>query len=128
MKLQVLLPTQLLVDVETCKVSAEAPDGCFTLLPHHIDLVSGITPGLLSYTRLDGEEVFLAVDEGILVKQGDRVLVSTLNAVTGPDLGTLRHTVQQQYRHLDEHERTTRAVLARLENHFVQRFMELGTQ
>lgn len=127
MRLKLLLPTHVLVDREVAKVVAEAENGVFCLLPRHIDFVAALAPGLLSFTT-DSDEEFAAVDEGVLIKCGPEVLVSTRNAVLGPDLGTLRAAVAQQFRVLDEHEQLTRSALAKLEADFVRRFIEIGKQ
>ena len=126
MRLKVLLPTEVLLDKEVAKVIAEAENGSFCLLPRHIDFVAALVPGLLSFTLDEGHEEFLAIDEGILIKCGAEVLVSTRTAVRGPDLGALRHTVEERFRHIDEREKQARAAVARLEVDLVRRFMELG--
>ena len=125
MRLKVLLPTEILLDDEVSKVCAEAENGAFCLLPRHIDFATALVPGILFFLFPDGREEFLAVDEGILVKRGPEVLVSTRNAVVGPDLGTLRQTVDEQFRTLTEHEKITRSAFARLEADLVRRFVEL---
>jgi F-type H+-transporting ATPase subunit epsilon len=125
MNLKVLLPTEVLVDAEVTKVVAEAENGSFCLLPRHIDIVAALVPGLLFYTTIEEQEIFLAVDEGILVKCGAEVLVSTRHAVQGPDLGTLERTIAERFRILDEHEKMARTAMARLEADLVRRFMEL---
>ncbi len=66
------------------------------------------------------------MDEGILVKCGQEVFVSTRNAVQGSQLGTLRRTVEEQYKVLDDRERVARSALAKLEADLVRRFMDLG--
>jgi len=124
-KLKVLLPTQVLVDEEVAKVTAEAPNGSFCLLPRHVDFVASLVPGLLSFEPRGGGEEFLATDEGTLVKCGDEVLVSTRRAVRGADLGALRETVDEKFRVLDEHERAARRAAAKLEADLVRRFMEI---
>jgi F-type H+-transporting ATPase subunit epsilon len=126
MRLKVLLPTEVLLDKEVTKVIAEAENGSFCLLPRHIDFVAALVPGLLSFTIDEDHEEFLAIDEGILVKCGAEVLVSTRTAVRGPDLGALRLTVEERFRHIDEREKQARAATARLEADLVRRFMELG--
>lgn len=126
MRLKVLLPTEVLLDKEVAKVIAEAENGAFCLLPRHIDFVAALVPGLLSFTIDEGHEEFLAIDEGILVKCGAEVLVSTRTAVRGPDLGALRRTVEERFRHIDEREKQARAATVRLETDLVRRFMELG--
>lgn len=125
MTLKVLLPERVLLEQEVTKVTAEAENGSFCLLPGHIDFTAALVPGILSFEDLDGEEGFLAVDEGALVKCGPLVLVSTRRAVRGPDLETLEEAVERQFRTLDEHERKARADMAKLEASFVRRFLDL---
>jgi F-type H+-transporting ATPase subunit epsilon len=60
-----------------------------------------------------------------LVKCGSDVMVSSRNAVIGPDLGELRHTIEKHFREFDEHEKVARAAFARLEADLVRRFIEL---
>lgn len=126
MRLKVLMPTQVVVDEQVNKVVAEAENGSFGLLPRHVDFVAPLAPGLLSFESSDGREEFLAVDEGVLVKCGSEVLVSTRNAVRGADLGHLRETVETRFRQLEDRERATRSALARLESSVVRRLMELA--
>jgi F-type H+-transporting ATPase subunit epsilon len=124
--LKVLLPTEVLVDEPVTKVVAEAGNGSFCLLPRHVDFTAALVPGLLAFVpAASGEEAFLAVDEGILVKVGPQVLVSTRNAVRGTDLETLRQTVEDRFEQFDERERQTRASMAKLEADFVRRFLEM---
>lgn len=125
MKLKILLPTEILLDEEVIKVYAEAENGSFCLLPRHIDFVAALVPGLLSFVTGAGQETFLAVDEGILVKCGQEVFVSTNHAVRGTDLGDLKQTVEEKFRVLDEREKQTRYATAKLEANFVRRFIKL---
>ena len=126
MRLRVLLPTEVLLDVETTKIVAEAEDGEFCLLPRHTDYVSALVPGILSFSSADGAESLLATGDGILVKTGPLVRVSVRSAVRGDDLGTLRRTVTEQFLVLDDRERTARSAVARLEADFVRRFLVFG--
>lgn len=128
MHLKLLLPTEVLISEPVTKIIAEAVNGSFCLLPRHIDFVSSLVPGILSFTTANGEEIFVAVDEGTLVKCGEQVMVSTLNAVRGVDLAQLRLTVEERFMELDEHERVARTALARLEAGTIRRFIELEEQ
>jgi F-type H+-transporting ATPase subunit epsilon len=125
MMLKVLLPKKVLVEERVRKVVVEGQDGSFCLLPRHIDFVSALVPGLLEYETAVGHEAFLAIDEGILVKCGAEVLVSTRNAVQGADLGQLQALIREQFAELDEREKQTRSALAKIEADFVRRFLEL---
>ena len=125
MKLKVLLPTEVLIEKEVTKVIAEAHNGFFCLLPKHVDFVAALVPGILSFETNRGREEFLAVDEGILIKCGQKVFVSTRNAVRGPDLGQLKRTVVEKFQVLDEREKTARSAMAKIEAGFVRRFLEI---
>jgi len=125
MRLKVLLPTQVLIDREVGKIVGEAKNGSFGMLPRHIDFATALTPGILLYETEDGEELYLGMDEGLLVKCGEEVLVLTHSAFPGDDLQTLRETVRERYLELDERERSARSALARLEAGMVRRFIDL---
>lgn len=126
MKLKVLLPTEVLLVEEVSKVTAGGANGSFCLLPRHVDFVSVLVPGLLSYEDEAGKEHFLAVDEGVLVKAGSEVLVSVRRAVGDAPLETLQRRVKEQYEKVDEREQNTRTALARIEANFVRRFLEFA--
>jgi len=121
----VLLPTEVLVDEDVTKVVAEAPNGYFGLLPHHVDFVAPLVPGILSFATRDGRLEHVAIDEGILVKCGVDVRVSVMNGARGGDLPELQHTVHARFRRLDDDQRTARAAIARLEAAALRRFVEL---
>ncbi|MGV8893453.1 MAG: F0F1 ATP synthase subunit epsilon [Burkholderiaceae bacterium] len=123
MNLKILLPFQIFAEKKgVSRIVAETHAGSFGLLPHRLDCVAALTPGILIFeTDADGE-VFVAVDEGVLVKTGLDVLVSVRRAVIGPDLGQLRNTVEQEFLSLDEREQSVRSVMAKLETGFLRRF------
>ena len=125
MRLKLLLPSHILVDEMVRKIIAQGQNGSFCLEPKHVDFVSALLPGILQFIDADDHEVFVAVDEGILVKCGDEVLISAYNAVKGEDLATLKDTVEHRFRQLDESERIARSALARLEAGVVRRFTQM---
>lgn len=125
MRLKVLLPTEVLVDEPTSKVIAEAVNGSFCMKPRHIDFVTTLVPGLLTFVDTEGREQFLALDGGTLVKCGEEVLVSTHDAVRSADLGQLQGSILGRFEELNEHEQIARSALARLEAGVVRRFIEL---
>lgn len=123
MRLTVNLPSQMLLQAATDKVKAESPEGHFTLLPNHIDTATAIAPGIMSYVDESEDEKFLAVSEGLLVKNGDEVLVSVRAAVQG-ELGTLHTEVEKLIDTLDDTERKSRTNVARMEASFLRRFLD----
>jgi F-type H+-transporting ATPase subunit epsilon len=125
MKLQVLLPERVAVDKRVSKVTAEAPDGAFCLLPRHVDFTAALVPGLLGFEDEAGDETLLAVDHGILVKCGEEVLVSTTRVIGGRPLGELQRAVKEELETLDERQRRARTAVAKIEADFVRRLVEL---
>jgi len=126
MHLKLLLPFQVFVErTDVSRIVAETSEGSFGLLPHRLDCIAALVPGILIYqTEADGE-VFVAVDEGVLVKTGPEVLVSVRRAIRGTDLGQLRAAVEKEFRILDEQEKSVRLVTAKLETGFLRRFANL---
>jgi F-type H+-transporting ATPase subunit epsilon len=125
MNLSILLPTETLVDREVAKVVAKAPNGFFCLLPRHVDFTTALAPGILSFTTPEGEEIFVAVDEGILVKQAAHVWVSARNAAMGPELGRLNEAVSQFLQRRDTHENKAVQAMSRIEAGFIRRFLDI---
>ena len=123
MHLKVLLPFRVFTDQRgVTRIVAETLEGSFGLLPHRRDCVAALVPGVLTYeTDADGE-VFLAVDEGVLIKAGAEVLVSVRRASGGTDLEQLRDAVQREFLNLDEQARNVRDATSKLESGFVSRF------
>jgi len=124
MKLKVLLPIRVFLDEDTDKISGEAENGSFTILPRHVDFVTVLQPGLL-YFKGESGETFLAVDKGVLLKAGEEVLVSVRSAVQAENLEDVRRKVEERYQELNEREKKSRSVLARFQSDFVRRFLEL---
>jgi F-type H+-transporting ATPase subunit epsilon len=124
LQLIVLLPTEELVNTQTDKIVAEAVNGSFCLLPRHIDFVAALLPGVLCYQEMNGTESFVGIDEGVLVKCGQVVTVSTINGVLGTNLADLRALMESRFETLDQQERKARAALARLEASTLRGFWE----
>lgn len=123
MHLSVLLPFQVFADeADVARIVAETTSGSFGLLPHRLDCVAALVPGILVYQCAGREEVYVAVDEGVLVKTGVEVLVSVRRALHGADLGQLRQAVIQDFLTRNAQEEDLRAVLARLEAGLMHRF------
>jgi F-type H+-transporting ATPase subunit epsilon len=124
MKLTVWLPTEIFLEEEVIRVKAEAEDGWFGLLPKHIDFVTALVPGILTYQAQGNAEEFLAIDQGILVKCGPEVLVSTRSAVRGASLDELEKSVETVFRRREESENQAQASEAKLEADLVRHLME----
>ena len=126
MQLRVRLPFGVFADIDgVTRIVITTPSGSFGLLPHRLDCAAGLVPGVLTYSTQDGGEQHLALDEGVLTKAGNDVLVCVRRAVGGADLGRLRQAVEREFLSLSEQEREVRATLAHLESTFIRHLVEL---
>jgi len=123
MNLKILEPFRIFEQKSAVRrIVAETNDGYYGFLPHRRDCVTALTPGILVYDSEDDGEVFVAVDQGILVKTGLDVSVSVRKAVAGKDLGQLRELVMREFLTLDAQEQGARSAMAKLETGFLRRF------
>jgi F-type H+-transporting ATPase subunit epsilon len=126
MTLKVLLPFEIFVEeTDVSSIVVETPQGSFGLLPLRLDCVAALVPSILSFEAAGQGEVFLAVDEGVLVKTGQAVVVSVRRALRGDDLPRLREAVEQEFLTLDAQEVEMRTAMNKLETGFMQRFAML---
>jgi F-type H+-transporting ATPase subunit epsilon len=126
MNLKILVPFEIFADKSgVLSIVAETREGSFGLLPHRLDCVAALAPGILTYTTKDGGTVYVAVDEGVLVKAGADVSVSVRHAIGGTDLGQLHEAVKREFLTLDEQARNVRSAVTKMEVGFIGRFAEL---
>ncbi len=125
MNLKILLPFQIFADeTDVLCVVTDTHQGSFGILPHRLDCVAGLLPGILIYETAAGGEQYVAVDEGVLVKTGLDVSISVRNAIRGTDLGQLHAAVEREFLTLNERERNVRSVMAKMESGFIHGLVE----
>jgi F-type H+-transporting ATPase subunit epsilon len=125
MNLKVLLPFRIFAEITgVSRIVVETREGSFGLLPQRLDCVAALAPGILIYENGAEGEVYVAVDEGVLVKTGLDVLVSVRNAIGGAELGQLREAVEREFMALDEREQSVRSVMTKMESGIIRRLAE----
>jgi F-type H+-transporting ATPase subunit epsilon len=125
MSLKILLPFQIFAEKKgVSRIVADSIGGSFGILLHRLDCVAALEPGILIYETEAEGEVYVAVDEGVLIKTGQDVLVSVRNAIYGTDLSKLRQQVEREFLTVDESEQRIRSVMAKLESDLVRRLAE----
>lgn len=127
MRLIIAQPDQTLFDRSVLKVVYEAEDGYRGILSRHIDVLTSLTPGILIAVADEEKrrEYLFAVDLGLVVKQEHTIYVATRRGVQGADLASLRQTVENTYRNLNEREARSRGALRLLEGDFLRQFAEM---
>jgi F-type H+-transporting ATPase subunit epsilon len=126
MKLKILLPSLVYAEKdEVMRLVVETSQGSYGILPHRLDCVAMLVPGILTFETQAKGVAYAALDAGVLVKIGADVHISVRRSVFGTDLGRLRESVQREYSVLDQTEREVRQVSEKLENGFLRRIVEL---
>ncbi len=125
MHLKLLLPFRVFAEkIGVSRIVAETRDGSFGLLPHRRDCVAALAAGILIYETEAEKEVYVAVDEGVLVKTDMDVLVSVRNAIAGNGLDALRASVEREFLTVTDKEESIRSMLSRMESGFISRLAE----
>ncbi len=120
MNLKILLPFGIFADEATVlRIVAETHEGSFGILPNRLDCVTDLAPGILTYETAAEGEVFIAIDQGILIKTGSDVRVSVRRALKGGSLDKLRESVEKEFLTLDADEENVRSLMAKLETGFI---------
>lgn len=125
MNLKILLPFQVFANLtDVSEIVIETSAGSVGLLPHRLDCVAELVPGILTYKENGTEPVYVAVDEGAMVKTGSDVLVSVRHAIGGTDLKSLHEAVNNEFVKIDEQERNMRSAIAKMEGGLISRIAE----
>jgi len=125
MTLKILLPFQIYTSITgVMRIVVETCDGSFGFLPYRLDCVTAIVPGILIFETKTEGEVYIAVDEGVLIKSGLDVRVSVRNAITGTKLAKLQEVVEREFLSLNEQEQIVNTVMVKMENSFIHRLKE----
>ncbi|WP_375584224.1 F0F1 ATP synthase subunit epsilon [Cyclobacterium xiamenense] len=118
MHLKILLPFRVLVDIQHVRrIVMETSEGSFGLLPQRLDCVAALVPGIFTYET--DREHYIAIDEGVMIKAGEEVLVSVRNAIRGSSLEDLNQSVEKEFKRLDENEKEIRSSMVKMESGFI---------
>ncbi|MFT6927005.1 MAG: F-type H+-transporting ATPase subunit epsilon [Psychromonas sp.] len=129
MQLKILLPYTTFVDkTDVVRIVAETNQGSFGLLPNRLDCSAALTAGIFCYQCKNGEEVFIAVDQGVLVKTGFDVMVSVRRAIGHADLDQLHALVKKEFLVVDEYEKHMHATMVKLETGFLRQLSNFQHQ
>ncbi|MFQ3213363.1 MAG: F-type H+-transporting ATPase subunit epsilon [Marivirga sp.] len=118
MHLKILLPFRVFEDIQNVKsIIIETSKGAFGLLPHRLDCVAALVPGILTY-ETDSKQ-YIAIDKGVMTKAGQEVVVSVRNAIRGASLEELNKSVETAFIRLNNSEKERRSSMAKMESGFI---------
>lgn len=123
MNLKILLPFRIFLETKNVSsLTIETSEGSYGMLPQRLDCVAALVPGIFSYEIESQGSKYIAVEEGLMIKAGNNVLVSVRNAIGGTDLGKLSEMVKKDFGTREEDKIEARSVMAKLEGGFVYSF------
>lgn len=126
MRLKILLPYEIFADVKSVKrIVIETTAGSHGILPRRLDCIAALEAGILLYETEDEGEKYVAINEGILIKTNNEVMISVRNAIGDAPLGELKKIVREEMIALGELEVDARTVMAKLETGFLQNLQKL---
>ena len=123
MRVKLILPYKTILDKEAKKITAPGIEGEFQIMPKHIDATWSLKSGILTINS--DEDLYFAINTGVLVKQGDLVYISVFQAIAGDSLRNLAETVKNTLRDVSDRERKAREVLVKLEAETIKKFTEI---
>ncbi len=126
MKLKISLPYGVFADLKDVKkIVVETTAGSYGILPRRLDCTAALVTGILTYESVSQGERYIAINDGILIKAGNQVMVSVRHAIGNAPPGKLKAMVEKEMLQLDELEMNARNVMAKLETGFLRNFQKL---
>ncbi|MDR1494762.1 MAG: hypothetical protein LBI29_01855 [Rickettsiales bacterium] len=83
LNLRIYTPQKLFLEETIIKIKVSEKGCNYTILPRHIDYLSSFSRSTISFRKLSGEEIFVWLNQGILVKCGREIQISVFSAVNG---------------------------------------------
>ena len=121
MNLKILLPFKLFKDIKNVtRIVADTYEGSFGILPHRLDCVAALVPGIFLYETEEGVVKYLALDEGLLTKAGNNIQVSVRNAYESESLEKLEESVEKDFLSEEKQQKQDRALISKMETGFLR--------
>lgn len=116
MQLKILIPSSVFFeDTGIHHVVIDTTEGEYGILPNRLDFVAILEPGIMLYEKEGEEASYIAHDIGVAVKVGNRVTISTHNAIKEAELGKIKESLHEELKQSEESETHIRKVIADLE-------------
>lgn len=126
MTLTVYLPFQILIQQPIQKITFESIDGFHTILPKHIDYATALKTGIVRYQDKNGQTGYLACDEGILIKKGKNISLSTRLGIKNNNLKELENVIKTDFKKMEETRKESNKTMAQLELTLARGLLQLN--
>ncbi|GMO57247.1 MAG: hypothetical protein Ta2D_02960 [Rickettsiales bacterium] len=94
MEFEIFTPTELIVKTKTSKIYFEDKAGALTLCPNHADYITTFESNILSYINEDNKKLFVALNNGVLVKYGKMVRITSYSVIEADTLEDLQRKMK----------------------------------
>jgi F-type H+-transporting ATPase subunit epsilon len=114
MKLRIMTPTELTLELEAAHVTVEDMSGSLGIRPHHTSLVTALVPGIVAVRGTGGEDKYAAVNGGVLVVHGGDVDIVSREAVVSNDPARLDSEVVAGFEREEAADRTNHVAFEKM--------------
>lgn len=81
LNLRIYTPDKLFLEEVITKLSINGKEGNYTILPNHVDYLSSFNNSNVSFEKQNKEKSYLWLNQGVLVKCGREIQISTFSAI-----------------------------------------------
>ena len=128
MNLKILLPFQIFAEkTGVLRIVAETREGSFGLLPHRLDCVAALAPGILIYETEARARCSWPWMKECWSRPAGTCSFRCGSAIGGTDLGQLREAVEREFLTLDEQEQSVRSVHGEIGNRISASLRDVST-
>jgi F-type H+-transporting ATPase subunit epsilon len=114
MELEIIVPDEVIIDIQISSMSAADKSGRFGLLPNHQKFITLLVPCVISFREESGRERYAAVDGGLLLMEKNLVSIATREAVIADRLDDVADRVELMLSARRAEERSARGEFAGL--------------
>jgi F-type H+-transporting ATPase subunit epsilon len=123
-KLNIVTPTNI-TEKEITYIRLKDETGFFGILKGHTNFLTVLVPSLCYYTDVNGREVFLAFDEGIVSVREGTVTITSKEVFESDNAEKLAEIIESTLSKRDESEITFRGMFAGIERSFMEKTIKL---
>ncbi|MBU6391390.1 MAG: F0F1 ATP synthase subunit epsilon [Planctomycetota bacterium] len=123
-KLHIVTPTNI-TEKEITYIRLKDETGFFGILKGHTNFLTVLVPSLCYYTDVNGKEVFLAVDEGILSVREGIVTITSKEVFESDNAEKLAEIIETTLTKRDESEIAFRGMFEGIERSFMEKTIKL---
>jgi F-type H+-transporting ATPase subunit epsilon len=123
-KLNIVTPAKIMEkDITYIRLKDET--GFFGILKGHTNFLTVLVPSLCYYTDVNGKEVFLAVDEGVLSVREGTVTITSKEVFESDNAEKLAEIIENTLTKRDESEIAFRGMFEGIERSFMEKTIKL---